>query len=178
MKVAIIYASTEGQTRKIAVFAMNRLMDAGHSVALLSADDAIDLALDDFDRVILAASVHTGKYQSEMIEFSKTHSAALQGKSTLFLSVSLAAAGNDKEDWAQLKKIADHFCEETGLAPTRIEHVAGAFRFSDYNFFEYWAMRWIESQQDPGASSGTDREYTDWDGLSALLTGWMAVGGA
>jgi len=174
MKTAIIYATTEGQTRKIARFCADRLTDAGDSVELIRAEDAGDIDLSRFDGAILAASVHIMRYQKDLIEFAKAQAGALSGMRTLFLSVSLSAAGDDEEDWAGLRKCVDTFAAETGWTPGQVEHVAGAFKFSEYDFFRSWAMRWIAGQRGQKVGPDEDREYTDWDALGATLDAWRA----
>lgn len=172
MKFLIVFASTEGQTRKIAQFAFDRLTASGHSVAMFPASEAGDVAPGSYDGAILGASLHAGRYQSEFISFVTEHAETLGSIPTLFLSVSLAAAGDDTEDWTSLRNIAAAMAKDTGWSPDSTEHVAGAFKFSDYDFFRYWAMRWIESKKDPAAEPGTDREYTDWEALEAVLDAW------
>lgn len=172
MKILIVYATTEGQTGKVCAFAFRHLVDAGENVAMLTAESAGDVSPADFDAVVLAASVHMGKYQPSLIKFASTHAATLNAKKTLFLSVSLAAAGTDPEELADLDRIANAFSAGTGWTPSRVAHVAGAFKFEEYDFFRYWAMRWIEGKKDSDVKPGTDREYTDWEGLKALLDDW------
>jgi menaquinone-dependent protoporphyrinogen oxidase len=174
MKILIVFASTEGQTRKICAHALDHLTAQGHSVALVPADSAKDIRPESFDAVLLAASVHARKYQASLIDYATRHAATLNGKRTLFLSVSLAAAGTDPAEHADLDKIAGELAETTGWTPTRTEQVAGAFRFMEYDFLKYWAMRWIEKEKDPDVPPGTDREYTDWDALDKLLTDWAS----
>ena len=174
MKIAIIFASTEGQTRKICSFAMQRLLDGGHSVALMPVAGAGGLDLADFDAAILAASIHVGKYQKELVEYATRHAGELTALKTLFLSVSLAAAGDDPGDVFDLERIAQEFFQDSGWTPGDYAQIAGAFRFTEYDFFKYWAMRWIERTKDSGATPGQDKEYTDWDGLAALLDNWSA----
>jgi menaquinone-dependent protoporphyrinogen oxidase len=55
-----------------------------------------------------------------------------------------------------------------------VEHVAGAFRFREYDFFRYWAMRWIASARDEAVRPGRDKEYTDWGKLDAAVDDWLA----
>jgi menaquinone-dependent protoporphyrinogen oxidase len=93
---------------------------------------------------------------------------------TLFLSVSLSAAGKDAGDWEGLGVCVERFVRETGWTPARVEHVAGAFRFSEYDFFKSWAMRWIAAERDDEVKAGEDKEYTDWEALGALLKDWTA----
>ncbi|RVT84040.1 protoporphyrinogen oxidase [Rhodobacteraceae bacterium CCMM004] len=174
MRILIVFATTEGQTAKIAHYAFARLTADGHSVALLSAAEARDLDPASFDRVLLAGSVHAGRYQEALKDYMRAQRASLSRAETLFLSVSLSAAGSDPDDWKGLKDCVRRLTEETGVAPKRVEHVAGAFRFSDYGFFEYWAMRWIATQKDDTVEHGEDREYTDWTALAALLDDWAS----
>ena len=56
MKILIAYATTDGQTRKIARFAADKLVELGVSCELLNVEDAEGLDLARFDRVVLADS--------------------------------------------------------------------------------------------------------------------------
>ncbi|SMX38771.1 flavodoxin domain-containing protein [Maliponia aquimaris] len=174
MKLLIAYASTEGQTRKIARHVADRLADAGHMVELVGLTDAGDIDLHRFDRVILAASVHLGNYQPEIAHFIEDRAAALNGRKCLFLSVSLAAAGHEAEDWRGLEHIVRDFLDATGWEPDRVAQVAGAYKPSEYDIFRRFVMKRILATRDPHADPGTDKEYTDWPALDALVDGWVA----
>jgi menaquinone-dependent protoporphyrinogen oxidase len=172
MKILIVYGTTEGQTRKVARYVFDWLAGRGHSAELAPAGDAEGLSPEPFDGVILAASVHAGHYQAPLVDYAKAEAKALAAKPSLFLSVSLSAAGNDPHDWAGLRDCLRRFEAETGWTPGRVEHVAGAFRFSEYDFFKSWAMRWIAARRDEGETPGQDKEYTDWEALSSVLEDW------
>lgn len=172
MHIALIFSSTEGQTRKIMQFVQRRLMDLGHQTALVSADAAAGMDLSSYDAAVLAASLHAGRYQAALRDFATDQWPTLNGLPTLFLSVSLAAAGDAHEDWADLEAITERFATETGWRPNRVEHVAGAFRYEHYGFVKYWALRWIEAKKDPDAIPGEDKEYTDWAKLEQVIGDW------
>lgn len=174
MFLLIAYATTDGQTRKIARFAADRLVTTGHSVELLNVEDADGLDLSRFDGAVLAGSLHAGGYQKALARFARDQAAALALLPTLFLAVSLSAAGNDPEDWSGLRRCLAEFETETGWTPGRVEHVAGAFRFSEYDFFRAWAMRRIADQKGEQVDPGKDKEYTDWAALILALDGWLA----
>ena len=78
------------------------------------------------------------------------------------------------EDLKGLAECVDRFRTQTGWTPRRVEHVAGAFRFTEYNWFKTWAMRYIQSRKDPPARSGEDVEYTDWAALDTLIDSWLS----
>lgn len=173
MKLLVLYATTEGQTRKIARHAADRLLSLGHSVELLSVSDADDIPMDGLDGAVLAGSLHAGHYQEALVDFVRERRAELDRIATLFLSVSLSAAGAHPDDLKGLDECLDRFQAATGWTPGRVEQVAGALKYSRYDFFRYWAMRWIASQMDEEARSGEDREYTDWVALGAALEDWV-----
>ncbi|MDP5083899.1 MAG: protoporphyrinogen oxidase [Yoonia sp.] len=174
MNILIAYASTEGQTRKIARYCADYLNGKNHTVELVSAEDGLDAELARFDAVLLAGSVHAGKYQKELVRLARKKSAALAHVRSAFMSVSLAAAGTDVDDWTGLTECVNRFADKTGWTPPTVMHVAGAFRFSEYDFFKSWAMRWIAAQKDQEVDPQTDKEYTDWAALKKTLDDWLA----
>jgi menaquinone-dependent protoporphyrinogen oxidase len=174
MYLLIAYATTDGQTRKIARFTADRLAAKGHPVELLNLDDAAGLDLARFDATILAGSLHAGGYQKTLARFAAERKAELALMPSLFLAVSLSAAGKDPDDWAGLRKCLADFETETGWTPGRVEHVAGAFKFSEYDFFRAWAMRRIADQKGEAVEAGKDKEYTDWAALGVALDAWVA----
>jgi menaquinone-dependent protoporphyrinogen oxidase len=174
MKILIVYATTEGQTRKVARYVFDWLAGAGHAAELIPAAEAAGLDPSGFGGVVVAGSVHGGRFQGELLEWAKGAARELAKVPTLFLSVSLTAAGKDEGDWEGLRGCVDRFTRETGWTPARVEHVAGAFRFSEYDFFKSWAMRWIAAERDDTVKAGEDKEYTDWEALGALLKDWTA----
>ncbi|MCE8008879.1 flavodoxin domain-containing protein [Aestuariivita sp.] len=174
MNILICYATSEGQTRKIARFCASQLIAHGHSVEVIAATDAQEIGLSLFDAAILAGSVHAGRIQRELADFAEAHAAGLNTLPTLFLQVSLAAAGEDADERADLDLIAQGFCDGAGWRPGAVHHIAGAFRFTQYDFFKGWAMRWIASQRDHDVAPGMDTEYTDWAALASVLESWHA----
>lgn len=174
MKILIAYATGEGQTRRIARHVADRIFDAGHSVELVEAADAAETDLRRFDRAILAASVHVGHYQRSLTDFAAAKTGELRNLPTLFLSVSLAAAGHDAEDWKGLDRILQDFEDATGWTPGRTEQVAGAYRPSEYDIFRRFVMRRIIAAKDPAADLDADKEYTDWAALDQIIDDWLA----
>jgi menaquinone-dependent protoporphyrinogen oxidase len=117
MTVLIAYATTEGQTRKIARFCADHLISLGKSVELLplvdlEEEDPVDMSR--FDQAILAGSLHGGRLQPQLVRFAARHAAALNDRPGLFLMVSLAAAGNDPQERADIARIASEFAETSG----------------------------------------------------------------
>jgi menaquinone-dependent protoporphyrinogen oxidase len=174
MKVLMVYGTSEGQTQKIARFVTDRLADQGHQTLVVN---AIELTQEAdprvFDAVIIAASVHAGRYQSAVIHYVREHLEAIDARPNAFLSVSLAAAGDDEEDVAGLKKCLADFTHATGWTPHCIHHVAGAFRYTAYDFLKRWAMKYIAYRKGGPTDTSRDYELTDWDDLTCFADSFV-----
>lgn len=169
MKALIVYGTTEGQTRKIADFVANRLRKLGDQVTLVEAAEAPwDLRPNEYEAAILAASLHAGIYQKPLVGFARTHHLRLCQMPALFLSVSLSAASRDPGDLTSTAACAERFKQETGWTSAVVHHVAGAFRFTEYDFFKRWVMRLIAWEKGVSVGSSQELELTDWNVLAEI----------
>ena len=173
MKILVSYATNDGHTRKIGRHVSDRIADAGHTVELLDLANATDIDLGRFDGALLAASVHMGHYQRSLTDFVDNHLKGLKKVPTLFLSVSLSAAGHDTDDWTGLDRTMKDFIEATGWKPDRVEQVAGAYMPSQYDIFRRFIMRRIIASKDSEADLGSDHDYTDWRALDGIIDRWQ-----
>lgn len=178
MKVLLVYGTTEGQTRKIAEFVADHLLQLGLRALTANTSEAPAPDPRDFDAVLVAASVHAGRYQPSVIGFVREHLAAITSRANAFLSVSLAAADDDPEDVAGLAKCVADFVRETGWTPQRVHHVAGAFRYTSYDFLKRWAMKYIAFRKGAPTDTSRDWELTDWEELRRFADTFVATGGA
>lgn len=175
MKTLILYGTTEGQTRKVCEFIAKRLGDIGDAVTLADATGNTTLVdLRAYDAAIIAASLHAGQYQSPVAHFARTNHAWLNRMPTAFISVSLSAAGTDAEDLKGIADCAERFKADTGWTTPAIHHVAGAFRFTEYDFFKRWVLKLIAWQKGVEVEPGKDVELTDWDALAATVDAMRA----
>lgn len=170
MKILILYGTTEGQTRKVAQFVADQLQVLGDAVTLVdAANDVASVNVRDFDAVIVAASLHAGVYQGPVIHFARANHAWLNLMPTAFLSVSLSAAGNELEDLKGIADCADRFKAETNWTTPEVHHVAGAFRFAEYDFFKRWVMKLIAWERNVKVEPGKNLELTNWEALSTTV---------
>lgn len=170
MNVLLVYATREGQTRKIARFVAEQLVHLGHQVEILDAT-AAGAAVDPsrFGAVIIAAPVHAGRYPSAIVQFVLENSAAIDSRPNAFLSVSLAAASHDPNDVAGIRRCVEKFTRHTGWRPQRTHHIAGALRYTSYGLLERWALRYIAYRRGGPTDTRRDHELTDWPALARLV---------
>ncbi len=170
MKVLLVYGTTEGQTRKVAEFVADHLARQGCQTQVVNAIDTT-AAHDpnEFDAVIIAASLHAGRYQSAIVHFIIEHLAGIKARPNAFLSVSLAATSDDEDDVQGLKGCVAEFTQQTGWTPQHIHHVAGAFRYTAYDFLKRWAMKYIAYRKGGPTDTSRDHELTDWADLARFV---------
>lgn len=167
MKILIVYGSTEGQTKKIAQFIEADANKAGHVVDLCDATNNM-LSPIGYDMVFVGASMHMEKYQESIKHYLQHYAKELRKLHTAFFSVSLTAASDDSESWKELKDTTEKFLKVVDYTPYRIEYLAGALRFTQYDFMKKFIMRQIAAKA--GRKVNGDTEYTDWDKVSSFVT--------
>lgn len=173
MTVLILFASLEGQTRKIAQFAADRVRAAGQDVRMcdLSAEP-VPVDYDVAAKVILAAPVHERRHPQTFETVLARDQGDLSALPVLFLSVSLKAAFEEG-----LESAADFALEmkmRTGLTPTAECLVAGALRPAGYDYFARQVLRNVvlpDHRFDPDQT----HEFTDWSALRSCIDGFLAA---
>ena len=177
--MAIVYASTEGQTKKIVGRIEERLSAAGMVVEVVSAAEVEAAAASDADAVIVAGSVHQGQHQKDLVEFVKASAPEWRDKKTAFVSVSMAMAalsdegsgeaGVGESGRAEAQKYVDGFAAQSGWQPPRVLCVAGALRFTQYDWLKRQLMKMISKKQGFTGDAGKDHEFTDWDQVDRFV---------
>jgi menaquinone-dependent protoporphyrinogen oxidase len=164
----ILYGTGEGQTAKIAARIATAIGERGHETTAIDVRDRPDsFALDEYDAVVVGASIHVGEHQSEVREFVAANRDALSAVPTAFFQVSLSSANEEKR--AEAAGYVESFLTETGWHPDRIGQFGGALRFSEYGFLKRLMMKRIAKdlltdERDPSG----DVEFTDWDAVDAF----------
>jgi menaquinone-dependent protoporphyrinogen oxidase len=178
MRFLICYATTDGQTRKVAEYIADLIRTKGHQAEVCDANMAADVDPSQFQAAILAGSVHMGRYQTALVHQIRRWHEALSAIPTAFISVSLSAGSNDPHVRAEIDECAQHMLQETGLKPAATFHVAGAIRFSQYDFFRRWLMRLAAKQMNKSIDPSYDQEYTDWNAVAKFADRFLAMTGA
>jgi menaquinone-dependent protoporphyrinogen oxidase len=107
--------------------------------------------------------------------FVERHRDWLAARPSAFFSVSMAAASQNPEELAEIQRIMAAFAADSGWTPTTTESIAGALKFTEYNWLKRMIMKQIVKQHDGGATdTSRDYEYTDWkqvDGFAERFFG-------
>jgi menaquinone-dependent protoporphyrinogen oxidase len=173
--IAIFYATREGQTQRIAEHIAARLQARGVAVDLRnlrSGNEPGDLRR--YAAIVLAASVHTGRHEPEVVKFIKAHREQLDQMQTWFFSVTLSQAGAQRagdppekrrQFAADVDKMLTDFRKETGWSPKHTIPVAGALLYTKYNFLVRFILKRIAARAGADTDTSRDYEYTDWPAI-------------
>jgi menaquinone-dependent protoporphyrinogen oxidase len=166
-RILIVYGTTEGHTAQIAARMADAIRADGHDALILDSKAALkDAPVDGFDGIIVGGSVHVGEHQSSLREFAKRNRGLLERVPSAFFSVSLAAADADGEATAEMRQLVDRFVAETGWKPARVEFIAGALVYTQYNFFIRHMMKIIVRRGGhTELDTSRDYDFTDWDAV-------------
>ncbi len=163
-KFLVLYGTTEGHTRNVASHISTVLRKKEHTVDLVdSATFPGALKKEDYDGVIIGASVHQDKYQEAIQHYVKNNTSILNQMKSAFFSVCLSAAITDKEHYAEARKYISDFLQLTGWKPTIYEMFAGALLYTKYDYFKRLIMKFISAKEGRDTDTSRDYIYTDWD---------------
>ena len=164
-RALVLYATTEGQTARIAERMTATLRNQGHVVESHSAD-AVPAGLDwaAFDGIIIGAAIHYGHHPAYLRTLVRRHRDALAARPSAFFSVSLSGGGPGAKP-AAAKRYLDKFLLQTGWHPEQTASFAGALQFSKYGAFKRMLMIIIVGIAGGDTDTSRDYEYTDWDAV-------------
>lgn len=175
-RLLIVYGTTEGHTRRVAERIAAAVRARGHVADVLDSSTHPAVAEpDEYDGVVVAASLHYGRHQPTVDRFVREHLHALEQLPTALFSVSLSAARNDPEHRAAARKCVNDFLDGTGWRADRTYLVAGALAYSRYGFLKRQVMRWISWREGGDTDASRDYEYTDWEGLRSDVEDYLRV---
>ncbi|WP_255192468.1 flavodoxin domain-containing protein [Natronobeatus ordinarius] len=166
----VCYGTGEGQTATIATRIADVLGERGHDVTTVDASEVPPtLELDDFDAVLVGASIHVGKHQPSVREFVSSNRETLSAMPSAFFQVSLSSGAEGGE--AQAAGYVESFVEDTGWHPDRIGLFGGALRYSEYGFLKRLLMKQLAKRtvpEQPAPDPSGDVEFTEWDEVEAF----------
>lgn len=167
--VAVIFATSEGQTRKVAEKLVDHLGELGHAAESFDVKRLPgDLDLAGHDAVLVGGSIHLGKHHKRLTSFVRTHRDELATMPSGFFQVSLSTAVDDESRHAEAMGYIDEFVEVTGWQPDKVALFGGALRYSEYGFLTRSLMKSIAKDATGDTDTSRDYEYTDWEEVRAF----------
>jgi menaquinone-dependent protoporphyrinogen oxidase len=170
--VLIFYATSEGQTRRIAERIAADIGARGFNVRAidLTSDEVARVAWDNVRGVVLGASLHAGHHQHAAVQFAKAFRHRLNVFPSAFFSVSLSAASANPEEVAIAARLARELPEQAGWQPTMVQCFAGRLAYARYGWLTRQIMKRIARKEGGPVDTTRDHELTDWDAVARFAT--------
>lgn len=174
VRVPVFYATSEGQTRRIAQRLAAALQARGVQSAPVDLGQAEESGLDwsTIAGAVVGASVHIGKHQTSAVRFAAKYARELGTRPSAFFSVSMAEASKNPRDVDAARAIAEQFGQRAGWTPDLVVSLAGRLAYSQYGWLTRFVMKRIARKEGGPTDTSRDYEFTDWaavDRLAAAL---------
>ena len=157
----IIYSTTDGQTLEICqkIFSSLNVSESSKIIHILEAEK---LDLNQFDKIIIGASIRYGKHKPELYEFIKTNVACLETKENAFFSVNVVARKPEKNT-PETNPYMQKFLELSPWSPKKLAVFAGKIDYPKYNFIDKHMIRLIMWITKGPTNTKNTYEFTDWN---------------
>ncbi|MGR9054046.1 MAG: menaquinone-dependent protoporphyrinogen IX dehydrogenase [Gammaproteobacteria bacterium] len=165
--ILIVYSSTDGHTLKICHRLRQTIERPPHQVTVVSVNDAPDIDLTRFDKIVVGASIRYGKHSAQIVDFIAKNQRVLESKSNAFFSVNVVArkAGkNTPTNNPYLLKFLKHIAWKPG----ELAVFAGKIDYPRYNLFDRSVIRLIMWMTQGPTDATAVVEFTDWDQVEAF----------
>ena len=166
MKSAIIYSSTDGQTKKICEVIKEYLLNKEEN-KLIPIDNISNVNLENFDNIIIGASIRYGKHNPKILKFVKKNFQLLKTKKNAFFSVNVVAR-KDGKDTPDTNPYIQKFLKKTKWKPDKLGVFAGKVDYPRYNFFNKQIIRFIMFITKGPTDTKKTYEFTNWDNVKTF----------
>ena len=157
----IIYSTTDGQTLEICqkIFSSLNVSESSKIIHILEAEK---LDLNQFDKIIIGASIRYGKHKPELYEFIKKNVACLETKDNAFFSVNVVARKPEKNT-PETNPYMQKFLELSPWIPKKLAVFAGKIDYPKYKFIDKHMIRLIMWITKGPTNTKNTYEFTDWN---------------
>ena len=167
MKTLILFSTRDGQTREIASYLASELKEQGVYADVVNLNRTEEIVWQDYDRVVIGASIRYGHFHPAVDRFVKKHAATLNAMPSAFYSVNLVARKAEKRT-PQTNSYTRKFLLSYPWQPKLCAVFAGALRYPRYHWLDRFMIRLIMKMT--GGETDTSKEvvYTDWQQVASF----------
>ena len=156
----IIYSSTDGHTKTICKRIIN-FLNSGDIIKIVSLEEAAKIDLNEFNKIIIGASIRYGKHSKQLYKFIESNKDILDQKQSVFFSVNVVARKSEKntpDSNPYIKK----FLRISKWKPKKIGVFAGKVDYPNYSFFDKYVIKLIMFITNGPTDTSTSYEFTNW----------------
>ena len=157
----ILYSTTDGHTRKICLRIKQVIEQAEHQVVISEMGNDSGFNLENFDQIVIGASIRYGKHNQRITDFIRSHRSVLANKPGAFFSVNLVARKPEKNT-PETNPYLRKFLQQITWKPDVLAVFAGKLDYPKYGRFDRLMIRLIMKISNGPTDPATVIEFTDW----------------
>lgn len=168
--VPVFFATSEGQTRRIAERIAADLRELGRDSRAfdVAGPDARAVDWSHVRAAVVGASVHASRHQKQAHAFVRDTVARLAAVPSAFFSVSLSAASIDPAEQEEARRLTTAFPARYGWSPSLLLSIAGRLAYTQYGWWTRLLMKRIARKEGAPMDARRDHEFTNWEKVDRL----------
>ena len=167
----IIYSTTDGHTISISK-KISSFLEKNSQVDIISLNEAPKLALNDYDQIIIGASIRYGKHKPELYQFINRYKATLENKKNGFFNVNVVARKPNKNS-VDTNPYMKKFFEISSWKPQISAVFAGKLNYPKYRFIDKQMIRLIMFITKGPTDTKKVFEFTDWEKVKQFAVNFL-----
>jgi menaquinone-dependent protoporphyrinogen oxidase len=161
-RILILYSTTDGHTAEICGRLQQQLEHAGHQVVVEPVEDAPDIDLGLFEKIVIGASIRYGRHRPAVHDFIKRNQAVLENRPNAFFSVNVVARKPEKNQPAT-NPYLQKFLRRISWKPRELAVFAGKIDYPRYGYLDRQMIRLIMWMTHGPTDPTAVVEFTDWE---------------
>ncbi|WP_211829170.1 menaquinone-dependent protoporphyrinogen IX dehydrogenase [Kistimonas asteriae] len=157
----LLYASHDGQTKKIAQAIAAELNQQGLMVQCQSISGDAVVNLNHYASVLIGSPIRYGHHLPDVFDFIRLHNSFLNTHASGFFSVNLTARKPEKNR-PETNPYVQKFLSKITWKPGFTGVMAGSLLYSRYRWFDRVMIQFIMKMTGGNTDASKDIEYTDW----------------
>ena len=162
-KILLTYSTVDGHTKTICEKILSYSKTS--QVDILPIDSSINI--EDYDTVVIGASIRYGKYREEIFEFIKENEELLNSKDNAFFSVNVVARKENKSK-PETNPYLIKFLNKISWQPKILDVFAGKIDYPKYKFLDKYAIKFIMWITKGPTDTSKVYEFTDWNRVKSF----------
>jgi menaquinone-dependent protoporphyrinogen oxidase len=172
--ILILYSTVDCHTLHICERIAQVIQGLGCETSIIAVDEARDLDLSSYGRVVLGASIRYGHHRPDVAAFIARHQADLESRPSAFFCVNVVARKPNKNT-PQTNPYARKFLQSIAWKPQLAAVFAGRIDYPRYGFFDRLMIRFIMWMTHGPTDPRTVVEFTDWAQVESFALGLCAL---
>ena len=166
-KLLILYSTVDGHTKKICEY-INKKLKNKRIISISSLEDSVKFNLEQFDEIVIGASVRYGYHRKNVYEFIRNNKSILNDKRTVFFSLNLTARKSEKNT-ADTNPYVYKFLKKINWEPTIKDVFAGRLDYPNLDTLNKLAILFIMIITNGPKDTSKTYELTDWKRVDNLI---------